>query len=83
VRAVRPVARLLPGITLPDDDIYAARADISLTIDVRDQVPQKRAALAAHASQTRGGVRTITILLALPRPLARHVLGTEWFIQVP
>ncbi|MFZ2013299.1 MAG: PIG-L family deacetylase [Nocardioides sp.] len=83
VRALRPIARLLPGITLPGDDIYAARADLSLVIDVRDHFPQKRAALAAHASQTRGGVRTITVLLALPRPLARRLLGTEWFIQVP
>lgn len=83
VRALRPFAGLLPGITLPVDNIYTARMDLSLTIDVRDQLTQKRAALAAHASQTGGGVRTVAILLALPRPLARRILGTEWFLEVP
>jgi LmbE family N-acetylglucosaminyl deacetylase len=50
---------------------------------VRDQLDAKRAALAAHVSQASGGVRTVRLLLALPRPLARRVLGTEWFHAVP
>ena len=85
LRLVRPVAGLLPGTTLPGDNIYAGRADLtqSLIINVRDQLPHKRAALAAHASQASGGIRTIRILLMLPLPLARRVLGTEWFLEVP
>lgn len=79
VRPLRPLARLLPGLTLPGDEIYTARADVSLTVDVRGQLGAKRAALAAHASQAGGGLRTVRLLLALPRPLALRVLGTEWF----
>lgn len=82
LRVLRPVAPLLPGLTLPGNDIYTARSDVSLAVDVRDQLEAKREALAAHASQTKGGLRTVALLLALPRPLAKHVLGTEWFIEV-
>ena len=83
VRVLRPLARFLPGLTLPGDDVYTDRASVTLAVDVRDQVPAKRAALAAHASQGTGGLRTAGILLALPRPVARRVLGTEWFVEVP
>ena len=80
---LRPVAPLLPGLTLPGAEIYSAAAQVSLRVDVRDQLTAKRAALAAHASQASGGVRTLALLRALPRPLARWVLGTEWFVEVP
>ncbi|MHB1063113.1 MAG: PIG-L deacetylase family protein [Georgenia sp.] len=82
LRVGRPFARLLPGLTLPGDDIFSSPTDLTMSVDVRDQLAAKRAALAAHASQTRGGVRTLAVLLALPRPLARRVLGTEWFHEV-
>ena len=80
---LRPFAPLLPGLTLPGRDIYSAPAGVSLRVDVRDQVPAKRAALSAHASQATGGVRTLAVLGRLPGPLARWVLGTEWFVEVP
>ncbi|MCL1871969.1 MAG: PIG-L family deacetylase [Promicromonosporaceae bacterium] len=83
LHAVRPLARVLPGLTVPGDDVFTARADIAHAVDVRDQLPAKRAALAAHASQASGGVRTVAILLALPPWLARRVIGTEWFSEVP
>ncbi|MEO7626723.1 MAG: PIG-L family deacetylase [Nocardioides sp.] len=82
LRVLRPLARLMPGLTIPGDDIYTARGSHTLIADVRAHLPAKRRALAAHASQRTGGIRTITILLALPTPLARRVLGTEWFIDV-
>jgi LmbE family N-acetylglucosaminyl deacetylase len=82
LRVVRPLAPLLPGLTLPSGEIYADPADVRL-VDVRDAVDAKRAALAAHASQATGGVRTVRLLLALPGPLARRVLGREWFVEVP
>lgn len=80
---LRPAARLLPGLTLPGGDVYSAPAEVSLRVDVRDQLPAKRAALAAHASQATGGIRTLALLRRLPAPLARWVLGTEWFVEVP
>ena len=66
---------------------YRARAEITHAIDVRRFVPAKQAALAAHASQTTGGpsvqdVRTVSLLARLPWPLARMVLGREWFAEV-
>jgi LmbE family N-acetylglucosaminyl deacetylase len=83
LRLLRPVARLLPGLTVPGDDIFTGRDTPILAVDVRDRLDAKRAALATHASQGTGGVRTVRLLLALPRPLARRVLGTEWFVEVP
>jgi LmbE family N-acetylglucosaminyl deacetylase len=62
---------------------YRARADITHEIDVRRWVPAKQRALAAHASQATGGadVRTVALLSRLPWPLARLVLGREWFVE--
>ena len=83
LRAVRPFAALLPGLTIPGNDVFTDPRDPLRRVDVRDHVDAKRAALAAHRSQAGGGVRTVALLLALPRPLARRVLGTEWFHEVP
>lgn len=83
IRVVRPLARLLPGITLPGETIYSPRGPRLRRLDVRDQVTAKQAALAAHDSQTGGGIRTVAVLAGLPKPLARRVLGTEWLLEVP
>ncbi len=63
---------------------YRSRAEITHEIDVRPWLAAKRAALAAHASQTSGGgdVRTVRLLSRLPMPLARRVLGKEWFVEI-
>ena len=82
-RVLRPVERLLPGLSIPGDEVYSAPADINLRVDVRDHLEAKRSAFAAHASQGTGGIRTLSVLRALPTPLARRVLGTEWFVEVP
>lgn len=50
-------------------------------VDVRPFAPAKRAAIAAHRSQLGPGLRTLRMLLALPDPLFRAVLGREWFIH--
>ncbi|GAB4008353.1 PIG-L deacetylase family protein [Nocardioides ultimimeridianus] len=87
VRLARPFARLLPGLTLPGDEIYTSRAELARLpaerADVRAHLEVKREALRAHRSQARGGLRTVALLLALPRPLAARVMGTEWFLVVP
>jgi LmbE family N-acetylglucosaminyl deacetylase len=82
LRVLRVVSRVLPGMTVPGNEVYTAREAVSMTVDVREQLTAKRAALAAHASQATGGVRTLALLLALPRPIASRVLGTEWFVEV-
>jgi LmbE family N-acetylglucosaminyl deacetylase len=66
------------------DGAYRSQTQITHQIDVRRQLRAKRAALAAHASQTTGGadVRTVALLARLPWPLSRAVLGREWFVEV-
>lgn len=87
IRVARPFARLLPGLTLPGDEIYTGRAELASLpaerADVRAHLEVKRDALRAHRSQAGGGLRTVALLLALPRPLAARVMGTEWFLVVP
>ncbi len=63
------------------DTAYSARSEITHRIDVRAQVAAKRASMAAHASQATGGDgdRTLAALLRIPRPIARFVLGHEWY----
>lgn len=66
------------------DGAFRSRAEITHVLDVRPYVRFKKAALAAHASQTTGGqdVRTVSLLARLPWPLSRAVLGREWFVEV-
>ena len=81
LRVLRPLSRWLPGLTIPGNDVFTSRTD-TVAVDVRPHLRAKRASLAAHASQRSGGIRTVSVLLALPGPLARRVLGTEWFTVV-
>lgn len=59
---------------------FADPQAINLRVDVRHHADAKRAALAAHRSQQRPGWRTVAVLLALPGPVFRRALGTEWFV---
>jgi LmbE family N-acetylglucosaminyl deacetylase len=63
---------------------YRGRAEITHELDVRPWLAAKRRALAAHASQASGGddVRTVARLSRRPGPLARRVLGREWYVEV-
>ncbi len=87
-RATRVLRRLSGAVHLPFlPDMGAAftpRSWLTHRIDVRPHLDAKVAALRAHASQAGAddGVRTIRVLLGLPRPLRRRVLGTEWFREV-
>ncbi len=81
--------RLLPAAVSPAAfaRAYAPRSEITHRVDVRAHLPAKRAALRAHASQATGSgaqetdTRTVAALLRLPGPLARAVLGREWFVE--
>jgi LmbE family N-acetylglucosaminyl deacetylase len=50
---------------------------ITTTVDVRDYVEQKRAAMAAHASQ----IPEDSFFLTLPDDAFRESFGWEWFIR--
>ncbi|MFV0462150.1 MAG: PIG-L deacetylase family protein [Nostocoides sp.] len=61
---------------------YSARADITHRIPVRRYAAQKRAAMAAHASQGSAdgdADRTLAAFLRVPRPAYAMIFGREWF----
>src|SRR6476469_499507 len=83
VGCLRTLGRVVPVPHLPDmSTAYLPRAELTHCVDVRRQLPAKEASLRAHASQAAGGPRTLSLLLRLPRPLRRRVLGREWFREV-
>lgn len=83
VRVLRLLGHVLPVPELPDErGAFTPRRDLTHRIDVTAQLAVKRAALAAHRSQQGGGPRTVALLVRLPAPLARVVLGHEWFREV-
>jgi LmbE family N-acetylglucosaminyl deacetylase len=87
VRAVRLVGRFrrfLPGLDLPDfTDAYTPRDRLTHRVDVRGHLAAKRAAMAAHASQSTSdsGDRTLAFFLRLPSPAFRLAFGQEWFVE--
>jgi len=50
---------------------------ITTRVDVREYVPVKRAALAAHATQ----IDETSIFLTMPDEVFTRTFGTEWFIR--
>lgn len=86
LRRAAAALRAVPGARrlVPDDGFasaYLPRTGLTHRVDVRRHLAAKRAALAAHHSQTTGGgsVRTVGLLLRLPSALLGPVLGREWF----
>jgi LmbE family N-acetylglucosaminyl deacetylase len=89
--ALRRVARLLGRVPLlsrrwaipPLDRAYTPRAELTHEVDVRPYLAAKRAALAAHASQSGADdeVRSVAVFLRLPRPLFARVFGREWYSE--
>lgn len=56
---------------------------ITHEIDVRAFVDRKRAAMAAHGSQSTGGEtpRSLAVFLRLPRFVFDRLFGREWFVR--
>ena len=86
LRRVAAVMARLPGVRrlVPEDGFataYLPREELTHRVDVRRHLGAKRAALAAHHSQTSGGgsVRTVALLLRLPGPVLGLALGHEWY----
>ena len=90
--ALRRAARLLSWLPRVPEEFgpdrfrtaYTAREQLTHRIDVRGYTGAKRRALAAHVSQAGGGdsIRTLALLLRLPRPVFRRLLGAEWFVEI-
>jgi LmbE family N-acetylglucosaminyl deacetylase len=81
VRLADKLANLPPDFDKSQfENAYTPHREITHRIDVRDYADFKRAAMAAHASQSTGGdVRTLALLLKVPRPVYRVLLGTEYY----
>jgi LmbE family N-acetylglucosaminyl deacetylase len=92
-RAVRRAARAVTATPLrrrfPTLDPAAFETcfsdphDITHRVDVTRYLAAKRAALAAHVSQTSADdeARTLSGLLRLPAPLFRIAFGREWYVE--
>jgi LmbE family N-acetylglucosaminyl deacetylase len=62
----------------PDDNTFGSpESIITTTVDVRDFLDRKRAAMAAHASQ----IQESSFFLQLPPDAFREGFGYEWFIR--
>lgn len=63
---------------------FADPSTITHVVDVRRYADRKRAAIAAHFSQTTADRedRSIAWLLRLPGPVFRLAMGREWFSEV-
>ena len=59
------------------DTLGVTEENITTTVDVRDFVDRKRAAMAAHASQ----IPDDSFFLQLPLEAFREAFGWEWFIR--
>ena len=71
----------MPGEDMPDpgdfDTFGRPESVITTTVDVRDFVKQKRASMAAHASQ----ISETSFFLAMPDEQFEEAFGHEWFIR--
>jgi LmbE family N-acetylglucosaminyl deacetylase len=73
-------AELAVGDDAPDPDSFdigVSSDDITTVVDVREHITQKRAAMAAHASQ----IADNSFFLMLPDDAFEAAFGTEWFIR--
>ncbi len=75
-----PLGRSAP---LGTDEIFTAGGRITHRVRVTGQLARKRAAMAAHASQRRGGgqPRALDRMVGLPRPLFALAFGHEWYVE--
>lgn len=80
------------GYEIPDDfnpdsiDSWFMPAEaLTHAVDVSAHLTQKRASMAAHASQATtaaDGTRSIAVFLSLPDDYFAMAFGTEWFIEI-
>jgi len=85
LRVLHLLSRFARLPQIPDlSRAYTDSKQLTHRIDVRPVLDIKRNAMRAHTSQTTGddGVRTLTLLLRIPRPFAKLVLGYEWFREL-
>ncbi|MDF5757276.1 PIG-L family deacetylase [Spongiactinospora sp. TRM90649] len=62
---------------------YSPAETITHRVSVGRFARQKRASMAAHATQATGGDgdRTLGVMLKIPRPFYRLIFRTEWYVR--
>ena len=78
------------GFEVPDGFVpsnlsswYTPYAEITHTVDVSSVLENRKASMAAHATQATGApdtVRTLSIFLGLPDEIFAIAFSTEWFV---
>jgi LmbE family N-acetylglucosaminyl deacetylase len=84
IRLLRAIRVALPGLYLPSTEaIFTPPTAITHIVDVGDTVDVKRLAMQSHVSQSSApsGVRTLWLILKLPKPVFRRAFGREWFVE--
>lgn len=80
------------GFDVPDGFVpadlsswYTPHDELTHTVDVSGVLDRRRAAMAAHATQTTGvpdTVRTLSVFLGLPDEIFAIAFSTEWFVAI-
>ncbi|MFF5208993.1 PIG-L family deacetylase [Streptosporangium sp. NPDC000396] len=83
LKGLRLARRFYPQLDIRAfERAYSPGEAITHRVAVRRFARQKRASMAAHASQATGAdTRTLGAMLKIPQPIYRFVFGTEWYVQ--
>ncbi|GAA3131755.1 PIG-L deacetylase family protein [Streptosporangium carneum] len=83
LKGLRLIHRFYPQLDLRAfERAYSPGEAITHRVGVRRFARQKRASMAAHASQATGAdTRTLGVMLKVPQPIYRLVFGTEWYVR--
>ena len=83
VLAVLRLARQRLGSSAPlgTASVFTPSRQVTHRVRVGHHLDAKRAGMRAHASQQRGGWRSLDVLVRLPRPVFALALGHEWFVE--
>ncbi|MFF0575768.1 PIG-L deacetylase family protein [Streptosporangium saharense] len=83
LRGLRLISRFFPQLDVRSfERAYSPGSVITHRVGVRRFAKQKRASMAAHASQATGAdTRTLGVMVKVPMPLYRLVFGTEWYVR--
>lgn len=87
VRVVRALGRLRlcsPSAVAASRSWYTPARQITHRIDVRDQIPAKKQALAAHRTELAKKnllARALRVLIRTPTRVLRPLVGTEYFVD--
>ncbi|GAA3441521.1 PIG-L deacetylase family protein [Planomonospora venezuelensis] len=81
--SLRLVRRFYPQLDVRAfERAYSPAEEITHRVNVRRFARQKRASMAAHATQATGAdTRTLGVMLKIPHLLYRLVFGTEWYVR--